>query len=95
MKENIVIIPTYKEKENIENIIRYVFGLPKDFNILIIDDNSPDGIADIVKNLMLKFPGQLFYSKGKANLVLVLLLKVQRSLENGYRYIYEMDADFP
>jgi dolichol-phosphate mannosyltransferase len=96
MKENIVIIPTYKEKENIENIIRYVFGLPKDFNILIIDDNSPDGTADIVKNLMLKFPGQLFLiqREGKLGLGTAYLEGFKWSLENGYRYIYEMDADF-
>lgn len=96
MKENIVIIPTYKEKENIENIIRYVFGLPKDFNILIIDDNSPDGTADIVKSLMLKFPGQLFLiqREGKLGLGTAYLEGFKWSLENGYRYIYEMDADF-
>lgn len=96
MKENIVIIPTYKEKENIENIIRYVFGLPKDFNILIIDDNSPDGTADIVKNLMLKFPGQLFMiqREGKLGLGTAYLEGFKWSLENGYQYVYEMDADF-
>ena len=61
MSENLVIIPTYKEKENIENIIRYVFNLPMAFDILIIDDNSPDGTADIVKNLMTEFVrGRLF-----------------------------------
>lgn len=96
MKENIVIIPTYKEKENIENIIRYVFGLPKDFNILIIDDNSPDGTADIVKKLMLKFPGQLFMiqREGKLGLGTAYLEGFKWSLDNGYRYVYEMDADF-
>lgn len=96
MKENIVIIPTYKEKENIENIIRYVFGLPKDFNILIIDDNSPDGTADIVKKLMLKFPGQLFMiqREGKLGLGTAYLEGFKWSLDNEYRFIYEMDADF-
>ncbi len=96
MKENIVIIPTYKEKENIENIIRYVFGLPRDFNILIIDDNSPDGTADIVKKLMLKFPGQLFMiqREGKLGLGTAYLEGFKWSLDNGYRFIYEMDADF-
>ena len=96
MKENIVIIPTYKEKENIENIIRYVFGLPKDFNILIIDDNSPDGTADIVKNLMIKFPGQLFMiqREGKLGLGTAYLEGFKWSVENGYRFVYEMDADF-
>lgn len=96
MKENIVIIPTYKEKENIENIIRYVFGLPRDFNILIIDDNSPDGTADIVKKLMLKFPGQLFMiqREGKLGLGTAYLEGFKWSLDNEYRFIYEMDADF-
>ena len=60
MSENLVIIPTYKEKENIEKIIRYVFNLPMAFDILIIDDNSPDGTADIVKTLMTEFSDRLF-----------------------------------
>ena len=60
MSENLVIIPTYKEKENIEKIIRYVFNLPMSFDILIIDDNSPDGTADIVKTLMTEFADRLF-----------------------------------
>ena len=60
MSENLVIIPTYKEKENIEKIIRYVFNLPMAFDILIIDDNSPDGTADIVKGLMQEFGDRLF-----------------------------------
>ncbi len=96
MKENIVIIPTYKEKENIENIIRYVFGLPKDFNILIIDDNSPDGTADIVKGLMKKFPDQLFMiqREGKLGLGTAYLAGFKWAIENGFEYIYEMDADF-
>ena len=60
MSENLVIIPTYKEKENIEKIIRYVFNLPMAFDILIIDDNSPDGTADIVKTLMNEFGDRLY-----------------------------------
>ena len=60
MSENLVIIPTYKEKENIEKIIRYVFNLPMAFDILIIDDNSPDGTADIVKGMMAEFSDRLF-----------------------------------
>ena len=58
--DSIVIIPTYNEKENIENILRYVFSLPKAFHVLVIEDNSPDGTADIVKSLMKEFPNRLF-----------------------------------
>jgi dolichol-phosphate mannosyltransferase len=96
MRENIVIIPTYKEKENIENIIRYVFGLPTDFNILIIDDNSPDGTAEIVKGLMAKYPEQLFMiqREGKLGLGTAYLRGFEWALENNYKYIFEMDADF-
>ncbi len=96
MKENIVIIPTYKEKENIENIIRYVFGLPTDFHILVIDDNSPDGTAEIVKSLMTKYPDQLFMiqREGKLGLGTAYLRGFEWALENNYQYIFEMDADF-
>ena len=66
MSDSIIIIPTYNEKENIENIISYIFSLEKDFHILIIEDNSPDGTADIVKSLMLKL-----------NVLLQLTLKVK------------------
>ena len=62
MAENLVIIPTYNEKENIEKIIRYVFNLPMLFHILVVEDNSPDGTADIVKNLMKEFPDRLLHS---------------------------------
>ncbi len=58
--DSIVIIPTYNERENIENIIRYVFGLEKEFHILVVEDNSPDGTADIVKRLMGEFANRLF-----------------------------------
>ena len=61
MTDSIVIIPTYNEKENIENIIRAVFGLEKEFHILIIDDGSPDGTATIVKKLQQEFPDRLFF----------------------------------
>lgn len=67
MKENLVIIPTYNEKENIEKIIRYVFNLPMQFDILIIEDGSPDGTADIVKRLMQEFPDKLHIIERKAN----------------------------
>ena len=96
MKENIVIIPTYKEKENIERIIRYVFNLPNEFHILIIDDNSPDGTADIVKTLMKEFPEQLHIIErpGKMGLGTAYITGFQWSLENEYQYVFEMDADF-
>lgn len=96
MKENLVIIPTYKEKENIEKIIRYVFQLPKTFHILIIDDNSPDGTADIVKGLMKEFPEQLFIveREGKLGLGTAYITGFKWALEHEYQYIFEMDADF-
>ncbi|MFN6038171.1 MAG: glycosyltransferase, partial [Bacteroidota bacterium] len=60
MGQNLVIIPTYNEKENIEKMVRKVFSLPKDFDLLIVDDGSPDGTAQIVKNLQIEFPSRLF-----------------------------------
>lgn len=65
--DSVVIIPTYNEKENIENIIRYVFSLEKEFHILIVEDNSPDGTADIVKRLIEEFPKGFLSSREKAN----------------------------
>lgn len=96
MSDSIVIIPTYKEKENIENIIRYVFNLEQVFDILIIDDNSPDGTADIVKQLMQEFPGRLFLEqrKGKLGLGTAYIHGFKWALERKYDYIFEMDADF-
>lgn len=96
VKENIVIIPTYKEKENIERIIRYVFDLPVVFHVLIIDDNSPDGTADIVKQLMALFPDKLFMvqREGKLGLGTAYLCGFQWALDHDYQYVFEMDADF-
>ena len=92
---NIVIIPTYKERENIEAIIKSIFSLPIVFDILIIDDNSPDGTADIVKDLQKSF-GNLFIVErpGKQGLGTAYIAGFKWALEKGYRYIYEMDADF-
>ena len=92
---NIVIIPTYKERENIEAIIKSIFSLPIVFDILIIDDNSPDGTADIVKDLQKSF-GNLFIVErpGKLGLGTAYIAGFKWALANGYRYIYEMDADF-
>ena len=92
----IVIIPTYNEKENIENIIRAVFGLEKSFHILIVEDNSPDGTADIVRRLQKEFPEQLFMieRKGKLGLGTAYIAGFKWSIEKKYDYIFEMDADF-
>ena len=96
MKENLVIIPTYKEKENIEKIIRYVFQLPVDFHILVIDDNSPDGTADIVKKLITEFEGKLHMVErsGKLGLGTAYIRGFRWAIEHDYQFIFEMDADF-
>ena len=96
MSDSIVIIPTYNEKENIENIIRVVFGLEKEFHILIIDDGSPDGTAGIVKRLQKEFPERLFMveRKGKLGLGTAYITGFKWALEHRYDYIFEMDADF-
>lgn len=96
MSDSIVIIPTYKEKENIENIIRKVFSLQKEFDILIIEDNSPDGTAFIVKQLQKEFPEKLFMIEraGKLGLGTAYLTGFKWCLEKNYIYIFEMDADF-
>jgi dolichol-phosphate mannosyltransferase len=92
---NIVIIPTYKEKENIEAMISAIFSLPVKFDILIIDDNSPDGTAAIVKNLQPSHPNlNLIERSGKMGLGTAYLTGFDWSLEKGYDFIFEMDADF-
>ena len=96
MDRRIVIIPTYNEKENIEAITRKVFSLPGDFQILIIDDGSPDGTATIVKGLQTEFPERLHLLErsGKQGLGTAYLTGFKWSLDHGYDYIFEMDADF-
>ncbi|MDR0348804.1 MAG: polyprenol monophosphomannose synthase [Tannerella sp.] len=96
MTDSIVIIPTYNEKENIENIIRAVFGLEKVFHVLIIDDGSPDGTADIVKTLQAEFPERLFIIErsGKQGLGTAYICGFKWSIAYGYDFIFEMDADF-
>ena len=96
MSDTLVITPTYNEKENIENIIRKVFSLEKGFDMLIVEDNSPDGTADIVKSLMQEFPDRLFIKerKGKLGLGTAYLDGFRWGLEHGYEYMIEMDADF-
>lgn len=95
MDRKLVIIPTYNEKENIENIIRTVFGI-NDYHILVIEDNSPDGTADIVKRLMTEFPDRLFIEerKGKLGLGTAYIHGFKWALAHEYDYIFEMDADF-
>ena len=94
--DSIVIIPNYNERENIENIIRAVFGLEKTFHILIIEDGSPDGTAAIVKTLQQEFPDRLFMieRKGKLGLGTAYITGFKWALEHSYEYIFEMDADF-
>jgi len=96
LSDSLVIIPTYNEKENIENIIRAVLGLEKLFHILIIEDNSPDGTATIVKTLQKKFPDRLFMveRKEKSGLGTAYIAGFKWALEHTYEYIFEMDADF-
>lgn len=96
MSDSLVIIPTYNEKENIEKIIRKVFSLAYPFELLIIDDGSPDGTATIVKNLQLEFPKQLHLEerKGKLGLGTAYIHGFKWALSRGYEYIFEMDADF-
>lgn len=96
MDKKIVIIPTYNEKENIEAIIRRVFSLEGGFHILIIDDGSPDGTAGIVKRLQQEFPDSLHLIEraGKQGLGTAYLTGFKWSLEQGYDYVFEMDADF-
>ncbi len=96
MSDSLVIIPTYNEKENIENIIDVVFHLPKDFEILIIEDNSPDGTADIIKKLQNKYKDRLHMieRQGKLGLGSAYLTGFKYGIEKKYDYIFEMDADF-
>jgi dolichol-phosphate mannosyltransferase len=96
MSQNLVIIPTYNEKENIENIIRAVFNQPLIFHVLIIEDGSPDGTAAIVKSLQKEFADRLFIveRKGKLGLGTAYIAGFKWALEHGYDYIFEMDADF-
>jgi len=96
VSDSIVIIPTYNEKENIENIIRYVFSLSKSFHVLVVEDNSPDGTANIVKMLQKEFPEQLHIEerKGKLGLGTAYIHGFKWALKRSYEYIFEMDADF-
>ncbi|MFY7672099.1 polyprenol monophosphomannose synthase [Tenacibaculum sp. MEBiC06402] len=96
MSDTLVIIPTYNEKENIEAIIRATFDQEKDFDVLIVDDNSPDGTASIVEKLQTEFPNQLHLEKrtGKNGLGTAYIHGFKWALDRDYEYIIEMDADF-
>lgn len=96
MNDSIVIIPTYNEKENIEAILAAVFSLSQPFDILIVDDGSPDGTADIVKSLQQRYTGKLHLLErsGKQGLGTAYIAGFRYALQHGYEYILEMDADF-
>lgn len=94
--EKLVIIPTYNEKENISNILHAIFNLNLGYHVLVIDDGSPDGTAQIVKDLQSKFSGQLFIEErtGKLGLGTAYILGFKWAISRGYSFIFEMDADF-
>jgi dolichol-phosphate mannosyltransferase len=96
VEDSIVIIPTYNEIENVEQIVRKILSLSKLFDILIIDDNSPDGTANVVKTLQKEFPHRLFLEQreGKLGLGTAYIHGFKYALEKGYNYVFEMDADF-
>lgn len=96
MSDSIIIIPTYNERENLEKMVRKVFSLKKDFHLLIVDDNSPDGTAQIVKDLQKEFPDKLYLEerKGKLGLGTAYIHGFKWALKNNYQYIFEMDCDF-
>ncbi|SNR64641.1 MULTISPECIES: polyprenol monophosphomannose synthase [Hymenobacter] len=96
MNDGLVLIPTYNERENIELILRKVFSLPKAFDVLIIDDGSPDGTAAIVRELLPEFAGRLFLEErtGKLGLGTAYIHGFNWALARGYEYVFEMDADF-
>jgi len=94
--EKLVVIPTYNERENIKNIVGAVIGLHLGYHILVVDDSSPDGTGQIVRELQRNYPGQLFLEErsGKQGLGTAYIHGFKWALANGYRYIFEMDADF-
>ena len=96
MADGLVIIPTYNEIENIEAIVRTVFDLKKDFHVLVVDDNSPDGTADNVKQLQEEFANRLFVEvrKEKSGLGTAYIHGFKWAIKKKYDYIFEMDADF-
>mgnify|MGYP001074904245 CR=1 FL=1 len=95
MADSLVIIPTYNERDNIEKVIRLIFSLPHGFHVLVVDDNSPDGTANLVRELIKHFPDQLFLEtrKGKLGLGTAYIHGFKWALQRTYGYIFEMDAD--
>lgn len=96
MSDSLVIIPTFNEIENVDAIIRAVFDLKKDFHVLVVDDNSPDGTAEHVANMLKEFPDQLFLEvrKEKTGLGTAYIHGFKWAIAKKYNYIFEMDADF-
>jgi len=96
MSDSLVIIPTFNERENVERMLRTVFALPKAFHVLIVDDGSPDGTAQIVKGLQTEFSGKLHIleRKGKLGLGTAYIAGFKWALERSYEFIFEMDCDF-
>jgi dolichol-phosphate mannosyltransferase len=95
VSQQLVIIPTYNEKENAERIVRAVMALPEPFDILIVDDGSPDGTAEIIKNLQREFQNlHILERSGKQGLGTAYIAGFRWGLQQGYEYIFEMDADF-
>ena len=94
--EKLLIIPTYNERENVALLLKTVFELQESFHVLIIDDGSPDGTAEIVKNLFATYPGKLFLEErvGKLGLGTAYIHGFKWALDRGYRFIFEMDCDF-
>jgi dolichol-phosphate mannosyltransferase len=94
--EKLVVIPTYNEKENISAILYAIFNLHQDFHVIVVDDGSPDGTAQVVKDLQSKFPGKLFIDerKGKQGLGTAYIHGFKWAIARGYQFIFEMDADF-
>ena len=96
MSDSVIIIPTYNEKENIERMIRTLMALEHSFDVLVVDDGSPDGTAAIVRQMMEVFPGRvhIIERSGKLGLGTAYITGFKWTLEAGYEYIFEMDADF-
>jgi dolichol-phosphate mannosyltransferase len=96
VSDSLVIIPTYNEIENIERILLKVFSLEKSYHVLIVDDGSPDGTAEVVRKMMNEFPGQLFMEErsSKSGLGTAYIHGFNWALQRNYQFIFEMDADF-
>ncbi len=96
MSDSIVIIPTYNEIENVERMIKTIMSFEKEFHILFVDDNSPDGTASLIESLMNEYPGKIFLERrsGKLGLGTAYIHGFKWALNNGYEFIFEMDCDF-